>query len=707
MRAAVARLAVLLRFEAFSELFAMWSLPPPIMDHAQPRDTDGSGPGPTGLAAAQAHQQQMPPPMNSAQALSATLTQTVSWEVGVAEYDAYLRECNLAPDVYARLAEIPLADRLKIMRSTFHIKPEYPESWLMKCCAWEDMVGRTRLGKGRGGPYTACNAQPNARSNAVGYSSPASVAQGFGSFDAAPSPPLGMIERDRVSVSPGRASSPDATVRRSLWSPGPAPQSPPEWVIGMHKNFKNKDKVMSLFRGSIDRDKIVQLSTLPLPMQLYIAFSCMLNPSAWQSVNEYVGRCIATFERLESPGAPAPSFGMQTKSIPLVIITVGYGMGLGHTAVHAALQHVSRGTSTANLQLVGAYSFETDTVAVEVETKIANELGWTLHVCGDASGLVQFVKNNASSWKGCKVLLMTRLPSGKSSTAAGAEVGQTQLHQKGIRLIWPILQVIQHLGAEDKSNILHLADIKAQTNKEDEAWLNKVFGEAFEAPLDFKHFYYNVTTRAHHLRTNYNLRGVGIKHLYNKVDLFQSVDGWQWTPCDGPANCPPPWVLPSAPSKALCKAATQALYDYSALPMRMKVDLKMQTMTHMATQEKRLMSVRMWLHMLSLKDTIVEKVLKEMHPCHGVMLQVNGNPPPAGQANAVGCGTGRWCKQCEESLRMLGKCSHVPLMTDILASLLMAAGESWGNQDVKNFRDIPNEPAHECGPSCAYVTQRK
>ena len=204
------------------------------------------------------------------------------------------------------------------------------------------------------------------------------------------------------------------------------------------------------------------------------------------------------------------------------------------------------------------------------------------------------------------------------------------------------------------------------------------------------------------------MRGVPFKHLYNKVELFQAVDGWQWTPSNMQLNAPTDGVaMTSAPSAAVSSAATEALYDSGALTQDMKHALATQTMTHMATQEKRLMSVPMWLHMLSLKDTVVEKALKELHPCHGVMLQVNGNPPPTGMANAPACGTGRWCRQCEASLRMLGKCSHVPLMTDILASLLTAAGESWGNQDVKNFRDIPKEPAHECRPSCAYVTQRK
>ena len=675
----------------------MWSLPPPVLHHEVVQHGGKSGPG-KGAVGGAAIQPPMTPPMCAAQPLSSKLTEIMSWHVGVAEYDEYLAQQNCAPDVYAKLAEIPLPQRLKLARSTFQTQPSHPQSWLLRCIEkhWE------QKGKGRGGPYNAGKSRSSSASPSAMYNSPGVHAQGLSSPNAFASPPSAVSEKDPVWASPGHGTTTEANVRRSLWSPGPANQTPPEWATEMHKNMKDKSKVMELFFSNVEGDKIAQLSKLSLPMQLHIAVSCMLNPSAWQSVNEYVVRCMATLERLENPGAAAPSSSGQPKTIQLVVITVGYGMGLGHMAVHAALQHVSRGVSSAMLQLVGAYSFETDMAAVEVEKTIASRLHWTLHVCGDASGLVPFVKNNASAWKGCKVLLMSRLPRGKALTEGGVGHAHTQLHQTGIRLVWPILQVLQYLGAEDKSNVLHLADIPVQTNRDDEAWLDKVFGVAFQPPLD----YYNGTARVHHLRTNYTLRGVAVKHLYNRVDVCQTVDGWQWTPRNVTGDAARPAAMTSAPSFAVCKAASEALYDDAGLSAEMKDALATQTMTHVATQERRLMSVSMWMHMLSLKESIAEKVLKETHPCHGVMLQVNGNPPPAGMPDAPACGTGRWCKQCEESLRVLGKCPHVPLMTDILVGLLTAAGEAWANQDVRNFKDVATDPAHECGPSCAYVTQR-
>ena len=57
---------------------------------------------------------------------------------------------------------------------------------------------------------------------------------------------------------------------------------------------------------------------------------------------------------------------------------------------------------------------------------------------------------------------------------------------------------------EDKSNVLHLADIPVQTNRDDEVWLKKVFGEAFQTSVDN----YSGTARVHHFCTNYILRGV-------------------------------------------------------------------------------------------------------------------------------------------------------------------------------------------------------
>ena len=368
-------------------MFSLSPTAPPGPGH----DGDSSGSHALGAAAMQAQQQQLSSPMTASQPLSATLTNALSWCVGVHEYDAYLRECNCAPDVYARLAEIPLSDRMKIARSTFQTRPEHPQSWLLRCIE-RHFESKQRA---RRGPYVQGTPTVHPSFGVPFRSSPPSGQQRAVAVDAAASSPAGMSSTGGLSATQGEATTPEASVRRTLWSPASAPQNPPEWVLGMHKNLKDKSKLMEIFFGNIEADKIVLLSQLPLPMQLHIAVSCMLNSAAWQSANEYVARCMATLQRLDNPEASVPFASAQPKTIKLVVITVGYGMGLGHTAVHAALQHVSRVSSLANLQLVGAYSFETDTVAVEVEKKIASELGWTLHVCGDASGLVQFVKNNA------------------------------------------------------------------------------------------------------------------------------------------------------------------------------------------------------------------------------------------------------------------------------------------------------------------------
>ena len=699
--------AVQVHGSKFQELFnerrlccpKMFSLPPPVLPQGPPREGDRLSQRPDG-AAQPGQQQHTSSSMPAAPPLSATLTEAVAWTVGVAEYDAYLRECDCAPDVYSKLAELPIAERLKIARSTFTTQPDHPQPWLIRCMEryWE------QKGKRRAGPYNPKPSQPMASSGNGPQNPIIPGSQSAPAFDPTASSPASMPGREAVPTSPKHVMTPETSCRRSLWSSPGSSQSPPEWVSAMNNNLKDKSKVMELFFTNLDADRILQLSKLPVAMQLHIAVACMLNPSAWPSVNEFVARCVATLELLDTPADLVASPSVQPKTLQLVVITVGYGMGLGHMAVHAALQQVSKVPSAVNLNLAGAYSFETDSVAVEIEKKIASKLHWTIHVCGDASALPHFVRSNAPSWKGCKVLLMSRLPRSKPSQQAGVGHGHTSLHETGSRLVWALLQALQLLAAEDKSNVLHLADIPVFTNKEDETCINRLFGDAFQAPVDF----YGGTSRPHHLRTNYALRGCSLKHLYNKVDLFQTVDGWRWTPCGMPLNAATAGVvMTSAPSGAVCTAATEALYDDTGLSLDMKNALAVQTMTHMATQEKRLMSVQMWLYMLGLKDTVAEKVLKETHPCHGIMLAVNGLPPPAGMSTAPACGTGRWCKQCEVSLKMLGKCSHVPLMTDILVGLLTAAREAWSNQDVRTFKDVPQDEPHECGPSCPYVTQRQ
>ena len=298
--------------------------------------------------------------------------------------------------------------------------------------------------------------------------------------------------------------------------------------------------------------------------------------------------------------------------------------------------------------------------------------------------------------------MLTRLPKPKlrmASEKVSNDEGPS-LHKHGIRLVFEIVSAVHFFTSKDKTSIIHIVDIHPMKDKEDERYLSQMFGVPFPAST----LYYGGTNRMHHLRLNIDLAQVHLRHNYPKVNLAQPQDGWTWRPEDrSPAASTPQdsMQMMTAPSVRVVEASAESIFDPSGLPAEVKADLARQQMEHLGTKEKRLMSVKMWLHCLGIRQTVVGEALQEQLPCVQMMIQVTGQQAPKELQTAVPCGKGRWCNQCETSITMLGKCAHVPLMADILAGVLTACGKAWASGDTDMWKPGPGGERHECGPSCA------
>jgi hypothetical protein len=159
----------------------------------------------------------------------------------------------------------------------------------------------------------------------------------------------------------------------------------------------------------------------------------------------------------------------------------------------------------------------------------------------------------------------------------------------------------------------------------------------------------------------------------------------------------------SAPHNIVVKAAADSVFSGAKLSPHLQQELVMQTMTHLQTKERRLFSVRMWMHFLHLQNTYAEETLMEAFPCFQMILQVTGQKAPDKLPTAVACGTGRWCKNCETALSLLGKCALVPLLTDMLSALLAVCGDAWTTGSTDEWMTCPLDERHDCGPNCPYL----
>ena len=150
-------------FLCCSHRFGMFSIPPRVSESASVasvhfRSSDAAHcpvqPGTSGSTL---------PPSNGFASLP-------PWYVGEPEYDEFMAELGIAPDILRRFAELDHQARLNISRSTFKTKPEHPNPWMEKCIA-RSLEDRD---KRRGQPYrrgASCGNSPKA---GAADSSPAS-----------------------------------------------------------------------------------------------------------------------------------------------------------------------------------------------------------------------------------------------------------------------------------------------------------------------------------------------------------------------------------------------------------------------------------------------------------------------------------------------------------------------------------------------------
>ena len=474
----------------------------------------------------------------------------------------------------------------------------------------------------------------------------------------------------------------------------------------LRNQFGNRGLMLRTLFKNLSPDMLGKITALGNNEQAFIAASLVFNPKAWQTPDVHVGRCMEILSRLDNAGGvPTGLPQSEPLLIKLVVITVGYGIGLGHMALHAALQQLSTEGTNVRVQLVSVYSFEVNQKSVEVEQKVGKALGWSLTPCGDAQQLREFVQQHASKWEGCKILLLTRLPKPKiSASSTEVFVGQAPaLHKAGSRLAHQIVKVVQFFQRQRKDSIVHLADIHPMQHGPDDAILDHMFGRRFTASLA----YYGATNRVHQYRTNVKLQeGSAIfQHMYHKVDMKQPQDGWKWTPeaseaVQGADGEP---AMNSSPSGAVVQACSEAVFEAAGVDSKMKSAIQVQQMTHQSTQEKRLMSVKLWMYILGLRQTCIFNIAREDFPCFDLILQVTGQQAPPGLSSAVPCGEGRWCNNCEQFLTLLGKCVHVPLHTDTLVVLLKSSSQAWQAGNLDFWHECPEHEPHDCGPSCPHA----
>ena len=592
------------------------------------------------------------------------------WRVQDGDLDEYIRGLCLSGDLLRDLGHVPAKERAKMYQNTRTNRPEHPESWLAKCV--ENWF--TSLRGHRSNPYQQ-GARPGHPAGMLPSASCAARQQGQAVAAVTPpattsavASPAGLSDRSgsRRKNDGGALES----HRKALFSPSTRSQ-PPNWAMEMFASEGNKSRQVSIFFTALSHEVMHEVTAVAPGVQWQIALACMYSSAAWGAVNDGALHFLGMWRKMEECRSnPQSSLVINVPLFKLVVVAVGLNIGCGLYSLVASLKSFQQ-QAECSVQVDALYSFETDADAIALEASLAQALHLPLTAMGDISGLLGFLRQTIPHWQNYFVLLLGRLPSKQE------KLWNFSMQTGSKSMIESLLDGVVFLSTQCPTSFLYLLDIAEQSDSNQESWLTDNFGQPRFAPMQ----HYGATSRVHHLRTNLRRSPGPWVHRYTKPDLGAVVDGLQWRPKGSPASL----VMTSAPSELICHGASERLFDASSLSAEVQRGLDVQTAVDVASLEERVLSVNLWLTFLGIKNSPIDKVLSDHLPCFRMMVQSTGQKASA-EGPAVLCGSGRWCCNCEKALKFIGKCWHVPLMSDCLISLLVTARSASLVADEQAFR---------------------
>ena len=625
---------------------------------------------------------------NSAAPLSATLTAALSWTTNVAALDDYLRSSMVSESILKGLADIPLKERISILRGTVNKQPTNPDSWLHACIK---------------------------RYQATKYTGPQPVMHG---------PPLKKVCIDHLTgVEPvtvpllphliQQTSSGSAEVQmagpsselagsspqRSLWAMSPKRALLiPAWVQELHAASGNKSQYVKIIYNQLDPLRLQRFSELSPAVQYHIAMSVMLTPIAWANASDYVAQCMMVYSRLENPGLlESPMIGLQCPDIRLIIVHVNAGIGDGHISVHAALVMLKKIRPATVFTVKSVYSFCHEAEDGDIEKAVIARLKSNVQCCGSVAGLPQLILEKKKTWLGCKILFVSRFPLKDPKQLSAGRSPVSRLHTVNSRDLWKLAEAIAGLEPEIPcASIAHLTDFGSSSHLQDFIQLDPLFGKVFQVSSR----YYGGAPAVRYLRAT--PEDLDLTHFHASVDPCALHDGWCWMGNYDHEGTRLAQVQPTTQLNAnLVDCIVEAVFDRAVMNCEQLGSLLSFRMEHVETGAKKYMGRSFWHAWSGWAGTPLQDAIDERYPCLKTIMSATGETPPPNCSFGEECGSKRFCSHCEKVLKLLSPTWRVPLMADVLIAWMTKSMSCWadGNEwqaTTNKFRGC----LHQCGPTC-------
>ena len=233
----------------------------------------------------------------------------------------------------------------------------------------------------------------------------------------APAPPPAPVRLSTAPPSLAAALAPD-TVPTAIpvsqpepgnTSPGGGgaapPAGPPAWIIKLLELIAtNKRQFLRKLMAHLAEATRDKLHILSFDTQMYVAWASLHLPSTWMGDLEKTLRQLLRVYALTTPaaqaiaGAPGSPDGANLVIKFKPVYPCG-GIGTGAVSFHIGLINVQKKDSQVKVEMLGAYSSETNPVSKELESLAFKKLGVALSQLGDASGWPRLAEQNIRAWQ--------------------------------------------------------------------------------------------------------------------------------------------------------------------------------------------------------------------------------------------------------------------------------------------------------------------
>jgi hypothetical protein len=133
--------------------------------------------------------------------------------------------------------------------------------------------------------------------------------------------------------------------------------APPAWARDVVTNLHDKSRMLRSFFTQLDGDVIAEVASLRPDMQVHLVFSCALAWSSAPSASDVLRGLLQAHKCLVADAGSVVSPTAAKTTVNLVIIQVGFPLGIGHVALKAALNLVLQDCSNVMVHVLDCFSF--------------------------------------------------------------------------------------------------------------------------------------------------------------------------------------------------------------------------------------------------------------------------------------------------------------------------------------------------------------